>query len=39
VVKGQWNGRPDPEQDAEIERKYSPVTDSLGYFDLMLKVC
>ena len=38
TVEGEWNGRPDAETAAEIERKYSPVTDSLGHFDLMLKV-
>lgn len=38
TVKGQWNGREDKETGAEIERKYSPVTDSLGHFDLMIKV-
>lgn len=37
-VPGQWNGREDAETGDEIERKYSPVTDSLGHFDLMLKV-
>lgn len=40
-VKGQWNGRDDPEDDAEeIERKYTPCTsdDEIGYVDLVIKV-
>jgi len=38
TVEGEWNGREDKELEAEVDRKYSPVTDSVGYFDLMLKV-
>ena len=41
TVKGEWNGRPDPEDDEdEIERKYTPTTsdDEVGYVDLVIKV-
>jgi len=40
-VKGQWNGREDPEaSEAEIERKYTPCSsdDEIGYVDLVIKV-
>jgi len=40
-VKGQWNGREDPEDgETEIERKYTPTTsdDEIGYVDLVIKV-
>ncbi|KAL1520043.1 hypothetical protein AB1Y20_023519 [Prymnesium parvum] len=40
-VKGQWNGREDPEEGSdEIERKYTPCTsdDEVGYVDLVVKV-
>lgn len=40
-VKGQWNGRDDPEKDAtEIERKYTPTSSDheLGFVDLVIKV-
>mmetsp|Transcript_26395 Transcript_26395/g.71315 ORF Transcript_26395/g.71315 Transcript_26395/m.71315 type:complete len:314 (+) Transcript_26395:53-994(+) len=40
-VKGQWNGREDPEADAtEIERKYTPTSSDydIGYADLVIKV-
>ena len=40
-VKGQWNGRDDPEDgEDEIERKYTPTTsdDDIGFVDLVIKV-
>ena len=40
-VKGEWNGREDPEADEpEIQRKYTPTTSDaeLGYVDLVIKV-
>ncbi|PFH37794.1 putative NADH-cytochrome b5 reductase 1 [Besnoitia besnoiti] len=40
-VQGQWNNAPDPEaEQAEIERKYTPVTGDRvqGYVDLIIKV-
>jgi len=40
VEKGQWNGREDREDEAEIERKYTPTTsdDEEGHVDLVIKV-
>jgi len=40
-VPGEWNGKPDPEQEGdENERKYTPTTsdDEIGYVDLVIKV-
>jgi len=40
-VKGEWNGREDPEAgEKEIERKYTPTSsdDDIGYVDLVIKV-
>jgi len=40
-VKGEWNGREDPEDGTdEIERKYTPCSsdDEVGYVDLVIKV-
>jgi cytochrome-b5 reductase len=40
-VKGEWNGREDPEATAhEIERKYTPTSsdNELGHCDLVIKV-
>lgn len=41
AVAGEWNQRVDEEAgEAEVERKYTPVTSNahLGYFDLVIKV-
>ncbi|KAJ1620725.1 hypothetical protein T492DRAFT_1075670 [Pavlovales sp. CCMP2436] len=41
TVKGEWNGREDPEAEpAEIERKYTPTSSDhdLGHCDLVIKV-
>lgn len=41
ISSGLWNGRPDADKGkAEIERKYTPVTDNntKGYVDLVIKV-
>jgi len=39
-VKGEWNGKEDKEDGAEIERKYTPTTsdDEVGHVDLVIKV-
>jgi len=40
VKAGEWNGREDPDKKDQMERKYTPMsqTTDKGFFDLMLKV-